>query len=160
MESLVLGIDRSCAIPRCLKERHSLAAQTSVHTFTDAWEAAYAASVYIRHEYGDGSVTKCLIGLITRLSPLKATIPRLELMGPAIGLRLTEQISSALDFPMSQMNVICWIHGQSRNYKHFVSYRVWEIHGESNPRQWHHVPTKQNPVDLRKRELSVSELAN
>ena len=95
------------------------------------------------------------------------SIPRLELMGAVIGLRLTKQISSALEIPLSQatfwvdsMNVIYWIHGQSRNYKPFVSHRVGEIHQQSDPNQWHYVPTKQNPADFGTRGLTVSELAD
>lgn len=155
-------------IPRCLKERHSTAVKASLLTFSDASEAAYAAAVYIRQEYEDKSTTTRLIGSKTRLSPLKAmSIPRLELMGAVIGLRLTKQISSALEIPLSQatfwvdsMNVIYWIHGQSRNYKPFVSHRVGEIHEQSDPNQWRYVPTKQNPADFGTRGLTVSELAD
>ena len=155
-------------IPRCLKERQCTAVKASLHTFSDASEAAYAAAVYIRHEYEDKSTTTRLVGSKTRLSPLKAmSIPRLELMGAVIGLRLTKQISSALEIPLSQatfwvdsMNVIYWIHGQSRNYKPFVSHRVGEIHEQSDPNQWRYVPTKQNPADFGTRGLTVSELAD
>ena len=88
-------------------------------------------------------------------------------MGAVIGLRLTKQISSALKIPLSQatfwvdsMNVIYWIHGQSRNYKPFVSHRVGEIHEQSDPNQWSYVPTKKDPADFGKRGLTVSELAD
>ena len=155
-------------IPRCLKERQFTAVKASLHTFSDASEAAYGAAVYIRHEYEDKSTTTRLVGSKTRLSPLKAmSIPRLELMGAVIGLRLTKQISSALEIPLSQatfwvdsMNVIYWIHGQSRNYKPFVSHCVGEIHERSEPNQWRYVPTKQNPADFGTRGLTVSELAD
>ena len=155
-------------IPRCLKDRHSTAVKASLHTFSDASEAAYAAAVYIRHEYEDKSITTRLVGSKTRLSPLKAmSIPRLELMGAVIGLRLTKQISAALEIPLSpatfwvdSMNVVYWIHGQSRNYKPFVSHRVGEIHEQSDPNQWRYVPTKQNPADFGTRGLTVSELAD
>ena len=91
-------------IPRCLKERQWTAVRASLHTFSDASEAAYAAVVYIRHEYEDKSTTTRLVGSKTRLSSLKAmSIPRLELIGAVIGLRLTKQISSALEIP-SQVN--------------------------------------------------------
>ena len=35
-----------------------------------------------------------------------------------------------------------------------------EIHKQSDPNQWHYVPTKQNPADFRTRGLTVSELAD
>ena len=123
-------------IPRCLKERQCTAVKASLHMFSDASDAAYAAAVYIRLEYEDQSTTTRWVCSKTRLSPLKAmSIPRTELIGAVIGLRLTKQISSALEIPLSQatfwvdsMNVIYWIHGQSRNYKPLVSHRVGEIH--------------------------------
>ncbi|XP_074627018.1 uncharacterized protein LOC141885020 [Acropora palmata] len=88
-------------------------------------------------------------------------------MGAIIGLRLMKQITSALEIPLSQatfwvdsMNIIYWIHGQSRNYKPLVSHRVGEIHEQSDPNQWRYVPTKQNPADFGTRGLTVSELAD
>ena len=128
-------------IPRCLKDRHSTARV---------------------HEYAR------LIGSKTRLAPLKAvSVARLELTGAMIGLRLTKQVSSALEIPIQQatfwvdsMNVIYWIYGQSRNYKPFVSHRVGEIHEYSSPNQWRYVPTKHNPADHGTRGLTVSELAD
>lgn len=88
-------------------------------------------------------------------------------MGAVIGLQLRKQISSALEIPLSlatfwidSMKVIYWIHGQSHNYKPFVSHRVGEIHKQSNPNQWRYVPTKQNPADFGTRGLTVSELAD
>ena len=150
------------------KERQFTAVKASLHTFMDASEEAYATAVYICHEYEDKSTTTRLVGLKTRLSPLKAmSIQRLELMGAVIGLRLTKQISSTLEIPLSQatflvdsMNVIYWIHGQSRNYKPFVFLSVGKIHEQSDPNQWRYVPTKQNPADFRTRGLTVSELAH
>ena len=63
-------------------------------------------------------------------------------------------------FWVDSMNVVFWIHGQSRNYKPFVSHRVGEIHEKSNPNQWRYVPTKQNPADHGTRGLTVSHLAD
>ena len=136
--------------------------------FSDASETAYGAAVYICHEYEDKSTMTRLVVSKTRLSPLKAmSIPRLELMGAVIGLRLTKPISSALEIPLlhatfwiDSMNVIYWIHWQSRNYKPFVSHRVGEIHEQSEPNWWRYVPTKQNPADYGTRGLIFSELAD
>ena len=81
-------------LPRCLKDLHSKDKRLTVHTFTDASEKAYAAVVYARYEFEDGSIGTRLITAKSRLVPLKAlSIPRLELMGAIIGLRLTKQVS-------------------------------------------------------------------
>lgn len=55
------GLEGIC-IPRCLKERHSTAVKDSLHTFSDASEAAYAAAVHICQEYEDKSTRTRLLG--------------------------------------------------------------------------------------------------
>ena len=60
----------------------------------------YAAVVYARHVYEGGSITARLTMSKNRLASLKAvSIPRLELLGGLIGLRLTRQVCSALRIP-------------------------------------------------------------
>lgn len=83
------------------------------------------------------------------------SIPRLELMAAVLGLRLAESIGDVLNIPKSQwlcwsdsMDVLYWIRGQSRRFKPFVANREGEIQTLTNPEQWKHVPTKQNPADL------------
>jgi len=56
-------------IPRCLKDRGSKTVKVSLYTFSDASESAYAASVYVHHEYEDGSITARLAGSKTLLPP-------------------------------------------------------------------------------------------
>ncbi|XP_067036347.1 uncharacterized protein [Acropora muricata] len=141
--------------PRCLKDSHSKEERLTVHTFTEASEKAYAAVVYARYEFEDGSIGTRLITAKSRLAPLKAlSIPRLELMGAIIGLRLTKQLCEALEIEQTKVtywvdscNVGYWIHSQSRNFKPFVAHRVGEIQKDSNPEQWRYVPGKLNPAD-------------
>ncbi|XP_068674061.1 uncharacterized protein [Montipora foliosa] len=79
-------------IPRCLKNPSPEMEELSIHTFGDASENAYTAVVYACHVYEDGNITTRLIISKSRLAPLKAvSIPRLELLGALIGLRLTRQ---------------------------------------------------------------------
>ena len=86
-------------------------------------------------------------------------------MGALIGVRLTKQVSTALEFPMKDatfwvdgMNVLHWIHGRSRDYKPFVAHRVGEIH--DGPDKWKYVPTELNPADYGSRGMNVSEMKN
>lgn len=162
-----LGSLEQVTIPRCLKDTGGQVKNLSLHTFSDASEKAYAATIYSRQEYDDGRVTTWLIPSKTRLAPLKAmSIPRLELMGVLIGLRLTRQVCSSLEIAMNRvtfwvdsLNVGFWIRGQSREYKPFVAHRVGEIHDHSNPDQWRYVPTNLNPADTSTRGLTAPELA-
>ena len=156
---------REIKVPRCLKKRSPVTSVT-LHSFSDASEKAYAVVVYSRHEYEGGSVTTRLVASKTRFAPLKAvSIPRLELMGAMIAVRLTTQISLALEIPMKDttfwvdsMNVLHWIHGRSRDFKPFVSHRVGEIHDQTCPDQWRYVPTQLNPADFGLRGMTVSQL--
>ncbi|XP_014675862.1 PREDICTED: uncharacterized protein LOC106815850 [Priapulus caudatus] len=95
------------------------------------------------------------------------SIPRLELMAAVLSVKLARHITGALDVPMEQctfwtdsMNALWWIRNRSRAFKPFVANRVSFIQGETNPRQWRHVPTDQNPADLASRGLAVSKLAD
>ena len=152
-------------IPRCLKNPCSEVEELSIHTFSDASENAYTAVVYSCHVYEDGNITTRLIMSRSRFAPLKAvSIPRLELLGALIGLRLTRQVCSALKIStkgvthsVDSINVGYWIQGQSREYKPFIAHRVGEIHDFSAPNQWRYVPTDVNPADLGTRGVTVEE---
>ena len=77
-------------IPRCLKDTSKKESSITLHTFSDA-------AVYSGHKFDDGSVTTRLIASKTRLAPFKTvSFPTLELMGAVIGLRLANQVCSAL----------------------------------------------------------------
>ena len=117
--------------------------------------------------YEDGDVTARLIMSKSHLAPSKAvSIPRLELLGALVGLRLTRQVCSTLKIPtngvtywVDSMNKGYWIQGQSREYKPFIAHRVGEIHEFSTPNQWRYDSTNVNPADGT-RGLTVEELAN
>ena len=161
-----LSLLEEIKIPWCLKDTSAKESSITLHTFSDASEKAYGAAVYTRHEYEDGNVTTRLIAPKTRLAPLKTvSIPRLELTGALIGLRLANQVCSALKIPFSNvtywvdsLNVGFWIRGQSCEYKPFVAHRIGEIHDKSNPDQWRYVPTDLNPAELGTRGMTAREL--
>ena len=114
----------------------------SLHTFTDASAEAYGAVVYTRCEYGNGEVALRMVASKSRVAPLKATsIPRLELMGAVLGLRLSLSISKVYKidaqntkFWTDSMNLLWWIQRPSR-FKSFVANRIGEIHSYSDPVQ-------------------------
>ena len=138
----------------------------ALHTFTDASQQAYGVATYSRHQYEDGSVTCHLVASKSRVAALQAvSILRLELMAAVVRLRLAEAIGNILNIPKHEwlfwsdsVNVLYWIRGCSRKFKPFVVNCVGEIQSLTNPEQWRHVPTKQNPADQLTRGLSVSTL--
>ncbi|XP_065941558.1 uncharacterized protein [Magallana gigas] len=153
-------------VPRCLRLSNGEIISTYLHTFVDASQDAYGAVVYQRCIYDDGSVSVRFVTAKSKVAPLTTvSIPRLELMGAILGLRLTLSVTSALEMDGDQctfwtdsMNVLCWIKAQSRSFKPFVANRIGEIQSASNPKQWHHVPTEINPADMISRGVTVSQL--
>ncbi|KAK3102963.1 hypothetical protein FSP39_015321 [Pinctada imbricata] len=158
---------RKVAVDRCIRERESdFVVSESFHTFVYASQDVYGAVVYARYEYSDSSVSTRMIAAKGRVAPLKSiSIPRMELLGAILGLRLTCAISKALEIDMKHvtywsdsMNVLYWIRGCSRSYKTFVANRVSEIHDHSEPVQWRYVPTEENPADIASRGTTVEKL--
>ena len=153
-------------IPRYLQEKTTPVDDISLHTFVNVSENAYGAVVYASYRYKDDSLSTNIVAAKTRVAPNKATsIPRLELMGAVVVVRLTKRISTALDIPMSttvfcsnSVNVLWWVRGRSRQFKPFVANRVGEIQSNSDPDKWRYVPTSINPADLLSRGMRAAEL--
>jgi len=144
-------------VPRCLH----VGPESEINTFVDASNDAYGAIVY--HTVNAKSIIVASKG---RVAPIKThSIPRLELMAAVLGLTLTIAVCGALEIDMKRarfwtdsMNVLHWIHNQSRQFKPFVANRIGTIHQSSTPMQWRYVPSKKNPADLASRGESVSNL--
>ena len=126
-----------------------------LHVFGDASEDAYGAAAYVITEYTDMTRSSHLVAAKSRVAPLKATsIPRLELMAAVVGVNLVERAGKLLNIPVSKwllwsdsMDVLHWIRGQSRSFKPFVANRVAEIQTITEPAQWRHIPSQENPAD-------------
>ena len=84
-------------VPRCLREAKEVVIKRVV-TFVDASQQAYGTVVYLQCVYNDATVTSRLIASKCKVAPLKPlTVPRLELMGAVLGLRLTQHLTVVLD---------------------------------------------------------------
>ncbi|XP_004211681.2 uncharacterized protein LOC101236154 [Hydra vulgaris] len=98
-------------------------------------------------------------------STLTNSIPRLELLGAVLGLRLAEKIVKALKLETKDvtiwcdsLNVLWWIKNQSRKLKSFVANCVGFIQSKTELKQWRYIPTKTNVADLLTRGTTVKEL--
>lgn len=159
---------RQISVQRCLRQDRHDTHDVSLHTFTDASEKAFGAVTYIRYVFSDGSVEVTFVAAKTRVSPLSATsIPRLELMGAHLGVRLSQKLAVSLEIPIEKhnfwtdsMNVLSWIKSESRQFKPFVANRVASIQQETCPSQWRHVPGEHNPADDASRGLSADQLTS
>ncbi|GBM34831.1 hypothetical protein AVEN_208035-1 [Araneus ventricosus] len=101
--------------------------------------------------------------LIARVAPVtRPTIPRLELLGAAIGPAST--ISEALNFPLKTyffwtdfMIVLGWITN-TEPWNTFMGNRIKGIRELTNVEDWRFVPGDINPADLLSRSCDWSEL--
>ena len=144
------------------------AATTSVslHGFSDASEAAFAAAVYIRAVYVDGSVSSKLVVAKTRVAPLHTvSMPRLELCGAEMLSELLPTVGDTLQIEKKDFHGWCdstvalaWLRGCPSNYKTFVANRVASAARNVTPSIWKYVPTDQNPADCASRGISAQEL--
>ena len=152
-------------IPRCLQQKNE-SVKINLHTFVDASQGAYGAVVYVRIEYWDKTVSVRLVAAKTKVAPLQSVgIPRMELMGACLGVKLTQSIVKTLLIPIQYVvfwcdstSVLWWIRGHGKIFKPFVANRIGEIQSFTNPNQWRYVPTEFNPADYLTRGLKVLEL--
>ena len=116
----------------------------SFHLFSDASEDAYAAVMYERNLYEDGSVSVFFITSKSKVALLNAhSTLRLELLGAILGWHLCQVVSKVLGdhvmkksvFWCDNMNVLHWIKNPNRKCKSFVANRIGEIHTATEPTQ-------------------------
>lgn len=83
-----------------------------IHGFCDASERAFAAVVYLRLVYEDGSVEVILMASTIQVAPTKQqTIPRLELLGAVILSHLVSSITASLLSPVRSFILLDRFYG-------------------------------------------------
>ena len=160
-----LPLLKTMTLPRCYFAAGTTTS-TQLHGFSDASELAFAAVVYLRATYQDGSVSCRLVVAKTRVAPLHTvSMPRLELCGAEMLSELLAVTGNTLQIPNHEIYAWCdstvalaWLRGSPSNYKVFVANRVTSAARNIPPSAWLHVPTAQNPADCASRGLSAEEL--
>ncbi|XP_050298613.1 uncharacterized protein LOC126737669 isoform X1 [Anthonomus grandis grandis] len=139
------------------------AEQWSLHIFCDASKEAFSAVVFLRG-VENGRVFVRLLGAKSRVAPKKVlSIPRLELMGALIAVRLYSNIVENFDnkleafFWSDSTTVLSWIE-RPEEWSTFVWNRISEIRKLSASGTWRHVPGLLNPADLPSRGCSIKQL--
>ena len=144
----------SLEIDRCIKKNVGKLLKSQLHIFCDASEIGYGAVAYARYETENSIVCSLLYGK-ARVAPLKTvTIPRLELSAAVLGIRLLQTINNNLKdaftevyFWTDSMIVMYYIRNVKQRFSTFVANRLSTIREYSEPAQWHHVNTSENPAD-------------
>lgn len=154
-------------IPRYLFLNKTIS-KVDIHGFCDASLKAYAACVYFRTEYEDGSISCNLISSKSRVAPLKViSLPRLELCSMVILVKLVHQVRqifkdrvsvSSVDLWSDSQIALCWIRSHPSRWNIFVSNRVSQIQNLSANCIWRYIPSSQNPADLPTRGIPPQNL--
>lgn len=148
------------SVPRCyFSDATTTACQ--IHCFTDSSTKAYAAVIYIVND----KEVQFVLGK-SRLVPMKdqdnLKIPRLELLGVLIGMRLIKYVSQFLQFEITRQ--ILWTDSQividwwrsDKLLTPFVARRVEEIK-RNKDLMIRYVPLELNPADVATRPFSSKE---
>lgn len=153
-------------VPRCYSQFIDVAKSIQLHIFSDASAHLYAAAAYVRVERPDGSIDVAFVFGKTRVAPQKLlSIPRLELQGAVMAVRMKETIVkehsfkfTSVTFHVDSTTVLDWIRClEPRNFKPFVANRITEIQEGSEGDEWRWVFTKCNVADDATRPENLPE---
>lgn len=142
------------------------ACKIEIHGFSDASTKAYAAVVYTRIEFTDGTIKISLISGKTKVAPIKViSTPKLELCGCVLLSSLATKIAKAfglkeLDTYLYSDSTVClaWITSHPNHWNVFVANRITEIQQLTNTQSWNFVDTNHNPADCASRGVSPAIL--
>ena len=120
---------------------------------------AYGVVVYACSCGVNGERSSALVFSKARVAPLKGvSVPRLELAAAALAARMYGILRVSLSvksenvtFWTDSMIVLYYIENLSTRFCTYVANRVAAIHDVSEPKQWKHVASKENPADYASR---------
>ena len=137
------------------------------YVFVDASTASYAAVAYAVTTQSDKTVSHLFMSK-TRVSPIskQESVARLELSACQLGATLAQKLSSAMEVPKSELTFwtdsstcLYWLHTKE-NLSTYVANHVCFILDNTQPTQWKHVTTDQNPADIPTRGSLVAALVD
>ncbi len=153
-------------IPRCFRPPDMEEVNSyELHHFSDGSTSGYGQCSYLRLIRKD-KVHCSLVAGKSRVAPTKlVTIPRLELTAAYVSALMSHTLKEELKLPIEKeyfwtdsQVVLSYINNDARRFHVFVANRLTKIHQLTDAKQWHYVPTKENPADHASRGLSVSDL--
>lgn len=158
------------SIPRCYKPKEFGPIQSAeVHHFADAsQEHGYGTASYVRLVNERGEIHCSFIMGKARVKPLKTTmtVPKLELTAATLLIRMNDILVKELDgrlpiddtmYWTDSMIVLGYIKNNTKRFPTFVANRVAKIREGSEPTQWRHVRSEQNPADYASRGIKANE---
>jgi hypothetical protein len=151
---------REVTFPRSIQPPDELGATVGrpmLLMFGDGSREASCALAYARWQMADGTFFCRLIAGKTRVAPkCKISIPRVELVGSQMAVRLAQKVKVAIRRGFSEVRyftdstaVLGMLRTDSASLLEFVGTRVSEIKTKSDPEtEWYWVPTDCNLADM------------
>ncbi len=161
-----LGELRAITFPRAAKPKEEVVGKPMLLIFGDGSTMASCALAYLRWQMADGTVQCRLLAGKTRVAPkCKISIPRMELVGMLLAVRLVRKILDSLQMELEAVRyftdstaVLGMILRESATYQEFVSTRVSEIRTKSDPEtEWFWIPGELNIADMGTRPTVLPE---
>ena len=160
---------KNVRVPRCYVEgglRDEMIVE--LHHFSDASSIGYGQCSYLRTVGSDGLVSCSLVISKSRVVPTKpVTVPRLELTAAVLSVKISRFLQDELKlqnvkefFWTDSKVVLGYISNEARRFHVYVANRVQEIRDHTEPGQWSHVTTEENPADIASRGVRAEELVD
>jgi hypothetical protein len=157
-KQVILGLAkvREITFPRSIQPSKRPGKPPILMVFGDGSMEAICAVAYIRWECMDGSVECKLLTAKTRVAPKQViTIPRMELTGAILAVRLASKVKQTFQFSFDEelyftdsSVLMGMLDCETDTFTEFVANRVSEIKSKTSMSQWAWVPTDCNPSDL------------
>lgn len=163
-----LPLVETIKIARCLKPPDfGEPVAVELHSFSDASNTGLGQVTYLRLVNSSGQVHVSFLMGKARVAPLKPmSTPRLELTATVIATNVASMLSQELNysdpvkvFYTDSYVVLGYIRNDARRFHTYVGNRVQHIRDRSNPEQWHHVSSPNNPADIASRGATTKELS-
>ena len=140
--------------------------QYQIHNFSDASFSGYGACSYLRAISKSGQIRCSLVMGKARVAPTKlTTIPRLELSSAVTSIRNGDVVKRELEIENLQefywtdsKVVLGYLNNDAKRFHTFVANRITRIKSSTNPEQWRHVSSEENPADYASRGLNAAQL--
>lgn len=160
---------KDVTIPRCYHPQDfGNIVKTEMHHFADASNKGYGACSYLRFKNDKGKTHSSLVMAKARVAPTKVmSIPRLELSAAVVATRLSVMLKQELEMKIDEeffwtdsQVVLGYINNEARRFHVFVANRVQLIRENTDPNQWHHIDTAENPADHASRGLQAAQISS
>ena len=137
-----------------------------LHHFSDASTVGYGQCSYLRLIDSNNNIHCSLVMAKSRVAPVKqVTIPRLELSAAALSVKVSDFLRKELNYEdlkeyfwTDSTIVLGYIHTDAKRFHVFVANRVQRIRESTDPKQWQHVSSGNNPADFVSRGLTAQQL--